>query len=181
LHKTTTEYLGILVIPQGLKMDSGIVGAIEQWPFPQQLCDVHAIIRFSIFYRRFIEGFAEIVHPLMALTKRDTSFVWLTACQRSFERLKKSFISNPILRPFDLERKIVVETDPTNLVVTGVLLQHDDYDILHPVTYFSRKHSPAEINYEIHDKELLTIVQTIKEWRPLLEGSPHTIEVIPNH
>jgi hypothetical protein len=95
--------------------------------------------------------------------------------------LKKSFISAPILHQFDPERKIVVEIDASNLIVARVLSQYDDRNILHPLTYFSRKHSPAEINYEIYDKELLAIIQAFKEWRPLLEGSSHTIEVISDH
>jgi hypothetical protein len=84
--------------------------------------------------------------------------VWSTACQRSFKKLKKSFVSAPILCHFNPKRKIVVETDASNLVVTGVLSQYDNDNILHLVTYFSRKHSPAEINSEIYDKKLLAIV-----------------------
>jgi hypothetical protein len=60
--------------------------------------------------------------------------------------LKKPFVSAPILRHFDPEMKIVVEIDASNLVVAGVLSQYGDDDILYPVAYFSRKHSPAEIN-----------------------------------
>jgi hypothetical protein len=77
--------------------------------------------------------------------------------------LKNSFVSAPILCHFDLERKIVVETDAANLIVAGVLSPYDDNDILHPVPYFSRKHSPAKINHEIYDKEPLAIVQAFKE------------------
>jgi hypothetical protein len=77
---------------------------------------------------------------------------------------------------------MVVETDVANLIViVGALSPYDDDDILHPVAYFSRKHSPAKINYEIYDKELLAIVQAFKAWCTLLEVSPHTIEVISNH
>jgi hypothetical protein len=107
--------------------------------------------------------------------------MWSTACERSFERLKKSIVSAPMLPHFDLERKIVVETDASNLVVAEVLSQYNDDDISHPVAYFSRKHSLAEINYDIYDKELLAIVQAFKEWRSLLEGSSHTIEFISNY
>jgi hypothetical protein len=117
----------------------------------------------------------------MALTKKDTPFVWSTACERSTERLKKSFVSVPIFCHFDPERKIVVETDAFNLVVVGVLSQYDDDDIFHPVVYFSRKYSPAKINYEIYDKELLAIVQAFEEYLPLLECFPHTIEVISDY
>jgi hypothetical protein len=94
----------------------------------------------------------------MALTKKDTPFVWSTACQRSFKRLQKSFVSAIILHHFDPERKIMVDTNGSNLVIIGVLSQYDNNDILYPVAYFSKKYFPAEINYEIYDKELLTIV-----------------------
>jgi hypothetical protein len=56
----------------------------------------------------------------------------------------------------------VVQTDAFNLVITGMLLQYNDDNILYPVAYFSRKYSPVEINYEIYDKELLVIVHAFK-------------------
>jgi hypothetical protein len=95
--------------------------------------------------------------------------------------LKKSFVSAPILYYFNTERKIMVETDASYLVIARVHSQYDDNDILHSVVYFSRKHSPPEINYGIYDKKRLTIVRAFKEWHPLQEDSPHTIEVISNH
>jgi hypothetical protein len=75
----------------------------------------------------------------------------------------------------------MVEMDASNLVVTRVLSQYDNDDILHPVAYFSRKHSSAKINYEIYDKELFAIVRAFKEWLLHSERSPWTIEVISDH
>jgi hypothetical protein len=101
--------------------------------------------------------------------------------------LKESFVSVPILCHFDPGRKIIVERDASNLDVIRVLSQYDDDndndndDILHPVAYFSRKHSLAKINYKIYDKEPLAIIRAFEEWHPLLEGPPHTIEVISDH
>jgi hypothetical protein len=40
-------------------------------------------------------------------------------------------------------------------------------------------HSPAEIDYEIYDKELLIIICGFKEWSPLLEASLFINKVIP--
>jgi hypothetical protein len=68
-----------------------------------------------------------------------------------------------VLRHFDPERKIVVEAHAFNLIVMDVLLQYTYNNILHLVAYFSRKHFPVEINYEIYDKELLAIIHTFKE------------------
>ena len=63
----------------------------------------------------------------------------------------------------------------------GILSQHDDDSILHPVAFYSKKHSPAECNYEIYDKELLAIVLAFEEWRPHLEGSSQPIQILTDH
>ena len=62
-----------------------------------------------------------------------------------------------------------------------MLSQPDDAGILHPVGFFLKKHSPAECNYEIYDKELLAIVRAFEEWRPELEGAKSTIKVLTDH
>ena len=49
------------------------------------------------------------------------------------------------------------------------------------MAFHSRKFSPAEINYEIHDKELLAIVDWFKHWRRYLEGAAHQVQVFSDH
>ena len=44
---------------------------------------------------------------------------------------------------------------------------------MRPVAYWSRKMTPAEKNYDVHDKELLALVMAVKHWRCYLDGSPH--------
>jgi len=61
------------------------------------------------------------------------------------------------------------------------LSQKDDEGKLHPVAFHSRKLMPAEINYEIHDKELLAIVDCFERWRRYLEGAAHRTEVFSDH
>jgi hypothetical protein len=74
-----------------------------------------------------------------------------------------------------------METDASDYVSTSMLSQYDDDGILHTVAFFSKKHSPAEYNYEIYDKELMAIVRAFEEWRPELEGVLHPIQVLSNH
>jgi hypothetical protein len=45
----------------------------------------------------------------------------------------------------------------------------------------SAKHTPAECNYEIYDKELLAIFKAFKEWRPELQGVQDPAEVVTDH
>ena len=39
----------------------------------------------------------------------------------------------------------------------------------------------AECNYDIHDKELLAVVQALKEWKRYTRGSPRPIQVFTDH
>jgi len=74
-----------------------------------------------------------------------------------------------------------VETDASDFVSTAVLLQYDDKGTLHPVAFFSKKHSPAECNYEIYDKELMAIVRAFEEWRTELQSVENPILVLMDH
>src|SRR5205807_8341709 len=113
--------------------------------------------------------------------RKDTPFVWSSACRDAFDALKHAFMTAPILARFDHERTILVETDASDYVSAGVLSQRNDQGTLHPIAFFSKKHLSAECNYEIYDKELLAIVRCFEEWRAELEGSSHIIEVLSDH
>jgi len=41
--------------------------------------------------------------------------------------------------------------------------------------------SDAECNYDIHDKELLAIVQAFHEWQRYMRGNPKAIRVLTDH
>lgn len=98
-----------------------------------------------------------------ALTCKGVLFNWSSDCQSAFEELKSAFITAPILKLFNWEKKVILEIDVSDYVSAGVLSQYDDKGILHPVAFFSKKHSPTECNYEIYDKKLMAIVRCFKE------------------
>ena len=62
-----------------------------------------------------------------------------------------------------------METDASDGVVAGVLTQKHENE-WHPIAFYSKSMSPAEWNYEIHDKEMLAIIQALQEWCAELEG-----------
>jgi hypothetical protein len=178
---TEVTYLGMIVSTSGVRMDPKKVQCIVDWQSPSGLKDVQAFLGFSNFYRRFIKGFSRIVKCLVALTKKNTKFVWSKICQTSFETLKRAFVCAPILRHFDPSREIFVETDSSDYVSSGILSQKDDQGILHPVAFMSKKLDTAECNYEIYDKELLAIVRCFESWRAELQGASYPITVLTDH
>ena len=162
-------------------MDPSKTEAVNSWPVPTCVKDIQTFIGFANFYRRFIKGFSAIVAPITRLLRKDTKWNWDSKAQEAFETLKKAFTSAPILKYFDPTKPITLETDASDFALGVVLSQPDNENILHPVAYFSRKLQPAEMNYEIYDKEMLAIVEAFKEWRAYLEGAQHQITVMTDH
>jgi hypothetical protein len=88
---------------------------------------------------------------------------------KSFEKLKHCFMTIPILTYFNQYYKYIVETDASDFTLGSTLSQTAEDKKLHLNTFHSRRFSLAEINYEIHEKELLAIVDCFKVWQRYLE------------
>jgi hypothetical protein len=63
-----------------------------------------------------------------------------------------------------------LETDASDLAMGATWLQLHNGN-WHPVAYYSRKLSRPEERYDVHDKELLAIVDSLKHWRIYSESS----------
>jgi hypothetical protein len=59
--------------------------------------EIRSFLGLAGYYRRFIEGFSKIVKPLTTLLEKDREFKWTSACQSSFEELKKRLTTTPVL------------------------------------------------------------------------------------
>jgi len=180
-HRSRISFLGYIIADDGISMDPLKVDAIKSWPTPKSVLDIQVFLGLANFYRRFIKGFSKIIAPITRLLKKDVQFGWDKSANNAFKTLKDAFISAPILRHFDFSRPAIVEADASDFADGGMLAQRDDNGVLHPVAFFSRKFLPAELNYEIYDKEMLAIVDCLITWRHYLQGSGLPIEVITDH
>ena len=179
-HTDSVEFLGYLIGPFGISMDGKKVATIRDWPVPSNLQELRSFLGFCNFYRRFIKGYSTIVTPLTRLTRKDAPFDWKSPQDAAFSSLKKAFASADLLKHFDPTKQLVLETDASDYAIAGILSQEDEGH-LHPIAFMSRKMLPAELNYEIHDKEMLAIISSFKEWRHYLEGATHPIKVFTDH
>ncbi|SDA02660.1 BZ3500_MvSof-1268-A1-R1_Chr7-2g09543 [Microbotryum saponariae] len=177
-HQTSTEYLGFIISPDGVSMSPSKVDSITSWPAPTTLKELQQFLGFANFYRRFIQGYSRIISPLTRLLKKGAVFDSLALA--AFNRLKSLFASDIILRHYDPSLPCVIESDASDYAISAILFQSVDSQ-LRPVAFFSRKMTPAEQNYKIHDKELLAIVACMKLWRHYLEGVHHPITILTDH
>ncbi|MBW0497859.1 hypothetical protein O181_037574 [Austropuccinia psidii MF-1] len=77
--------------------------------------------------------------------------------------LKEALTAAPILSHFNTSLPIILDTDASDHAWDSVLSQVNESG-KHPLAFDSCEPLPAELNYEIHDKELLGIVWALKHW-----------------
>ena len=72
------------------------------------------------------------------------------------------FTKGLILAIFNPAKKIIVEIDINKIVLNSILNQLDEEKRLYPIIFYFRKFIVSELNYDIYDKKLLTIVDNFK-------------------
>jgi hypothetical protein len=165
-HQQEVKYLGLIISTEGIKMDPENIRAMQDCEPPRNLKDAYIFLGFANFYYRFVRNYSHIVPPLTFLTRKGVPFAWSTEQQTAFNTLKATFTSVPVLAHFNLDWDVIVETDASDYVSAGVLSQYDDDNVLHPLAYFSNKHSSMECNYDIYDKELMAIIELSRNGTP---------------
>lgn len=180
-NKSEVDYLGYVIGSDGIKMSPKKLEVVRDWPKPRNVRDVQGFLGFTNFYRRFFSHYSSLALLLTALCHKDISFSFGTSERAAFQALKSALCSYPVLRHFDPTRPCTLATDASDFALSGVLQQPDEDGVLHPVVYYSRKFSPAEINYEVYNKELLAVVDSFRDMRAWLLGLSHLVSVISEH
>ncbi|XP_058041925.1 uncharacterized protein LOC131199783 [Ahaetulla prasina] len=188
-HQTKIDYLGYRISADGLEMDPGKVKAVLEWAPPRTRKQLQSFLGFANFYRQFIPSFAQIALPITNLlkTKGDTKpkpslpLEWTMECQAAFEKLKRLFAAEPILKHPDMDVPFVIQADASDVAVGAVLLQNNVDGKLQPCAFTSRKLTETERRWAIWEKEAFAVHWALRTWRQFLEGSNHPFEVWTDH
>ncbi|RAL60082.1 hypothetical protein DID88_000708 [Monilinia fructigena] len=175
-----TKYLGFIISTHGIEVDPEKVEVVESWTYPSTVKGVQSFLGFCNFYRRFIKDYGIIAKPLTELTKSNVIFHFDDMCRNAFDVLKSKLTSAPLLQHYDYNLPCMLETDASDGVIASVLSQKHGDEWL-PVAYFSKTMIAAELNYEVHDKEMLSIIRSLGHWKSELAGSPHQIRIYTDH
>ncbi len=87
----------------------------------------------------------------------------------------------PLLAHHNLALPIFLFTDASDFTISGIPHQQDEAGDLHPLAFYLRKLLESEINYSIHNKEMLGIMESLREFRPWLVGLELPISIITDH
>ena len=169
LFQHSVKFLGHIVSEEGVSTDPDKIKAVKEWPTPRTAKHVRSFLGLCSYYRRFVKDFAQIARPLHKLCEKGSTFSWSKDAEDSFQSLKESLTTAPVLAYPQLGQQFVLDTDASEHSVGGVLSQvHDDQERV--IAYMSKAMNVHERAYCVTRKELLAVIVALKNFHTYLYG-----------
>jgi hypothetical protein len=168
------EYLGYWISRAGIQPIAKKVQAIKNIAPPKTKRELRGFIGIVNYYRDMWEHRADILAPLTALTSKTVKWQWTVKEQKAFDDMKRIMSREVLLVYPDFNKPFVIHTDASKVQLGAVISQNG-----RPIAFYSRKLNPAQTRYTVTELELLSIIETLKEFRNILLGQ--RIQVYTDH
>ncbi|MBW0531100.1 hypothetical protein O181_070815 [Austropuccinia psidii MF-1] len=153
----------------------------ELWDEEEEPEEIETVLKVvPSVYHQYLDVLSKVKAEKLPPCHTCDHHIELEGSLPPFHQLKEAFTIAPILSHLDPSLPTIVETDASDYALGAVLSQISDSG-KHPIAFDSHKLLPAELNYEIHDKELLGIVWALKRWRAFLLSLSSSFEVLTGH
>lgn len=176
------DFLGHHISSCGIEADSKKADWIVNWPIPKSATDARSFLGLVRYLADFLPSLAEytgILTELTTLAAEKNFLAWSDRYQQAFDSVKSIVIGRECLTTVDLskmlEYKIFVTTDASDKCSGAVLSFGKTWASARPIAFDSMTFKGAELNYPVHEKELLAVIRALKKWRMDLLGSPFFI------
>ena len=168
------EYLGYWITREGIQPQPAKVHAIQRIAEPTNKKQLRGFIGIVNYYRDMWIRRSHVLAPLAKLTSKTAKWEWGPVERKAFNDMKKIICREVMLAFPDFSKPFVIHTDASHTQLGAVISQDEK-----PIAFYSRKLNPAQTRYTTTERELLSIVETLKEFRNILLG--HQIIVWTDH
>ena len=176
--KDEVEYLGYILTREGIKPQPAKIQAILALSPPESVKDLRKFLGMVQYYRDLWEKRSHLLAPLTDLvgecgqTKttrqnktKKTKWHWDESHQKAYDGILQVLARDVTLAYPDFNEEFEIYTDASQRQLGAVITQRG-----RPLAYFSRKLSLAQRKYSVTELELLSIVETLKEFKGMLWG-----------
>ena len=108
---------------------------------------------------------SDILAPLTKTTPKQATWNWTEEHQKAFELMNKSFSIEPLLVYPNFSKLFVIHMDASKVQLGAVISQDNKL-----IALYCRKLDPLQANYTTIEREQLSIVGTLKEYRNIFLG-----------
>ena len=167
------DFLGYRVDHSGIRPLPSKVEEINQYTLPGDKKGLLHFLGMVNYYHRFVPAVAKVLEPLhraaSAAKTNKTLIKWDQSLTQSFNNAKAALANAVKLVHPNLSAPIALSVDASNTAIGAVLEQKTSHGWC-PLDFISVKLTPAQKNYSVFDRELLSAYEAVKKFRHFLEG-----------
>jgi RNase H-like domain found in reverse transcriptase/Reverse transcriptase (RNA-dependent DNA polymerase) len=163
--RSELEYLRYWITRHGIQPTTSKVQAIRNIAIPKNRKELRRLIGMVNYYRDMWIRRSDILAPLTKLTSKNVKWQWKDEHQKAFDTMKKIMSKEVLLAYPDFNEEFVIHTDASHTQLGAVISQKG-----RPIAFYSRKLKPEQTRDSTTERELLSIVETLKEFRNILLG-----------
>jgi hypothetical protein len=164
------ECLGCNITRTGGQPVAKKVQAIQAIKASKTRKQLRGFIGMINFHRDMWKNRSSLLAPLTALTSKNAPCKWTDEHQKNFDAIKRLIGREVLLACPDFNAPFQTHTDACKTQFGAVVSQNGK-----PIAFCSRKMNSAQQNCTATEKELLSIVATLKEFRNIPLGQQTTV------
>jgi hypothetical protein len=164
--RTQLEYLGYWLTRDGVMPLNKKVEAINNLAPPTNCTEVRKFIGLVHCYRDMRKQRSEILAPLTKLMSTKKTWKWTDKQQNAFGTMKKIMAREAILAHPNFENLSKYTLMQASAYQLGAVISKNRK----PIAFYPKKLTPTQTRYTTTERELLSIVETLKEFRTILLG-----------
>ena len=177
-------YLAHHISWRGILPSQENVRAMQEFWMPKTYMQVHVFCGLVGHYKRFIKGFANIVHPLYDVLGKEVKMGPVDLSPEAWEAvgiLKGKVQSMPVLVFPDFNKPFLLETDASKEGLGVVLSQKQSDGWYHLIAFGSHSLTPSEKNYHSSKLEFLVLKWSVMEhFKEYLAYAPFVVHTNNN-
>ena len=159
------QYLGYVINRKAIQPSMKKVEAILNIGMPKNRRQLRGFVGMVNYYRDMWCKRAHILAPLSKMTSTKVKWKWILEHQHTFDEMKKIMAQETILTYPDFRKLFHIHADASKVQLGACISQNNK-----PIAFYSRKLLDAQTRYTTTERELLSIVETLKEFRFVLLG-----------
>ena len=148
---------------------------IQKFPTPRNKKQLQSFLGLCNYYRKFQKNYSELTTRLSPQLSSKDKWTWGPAQESIFQKIKTKFLETVILHHPDFDKPFYLNCDASDISLGSTLYQEDNEGNHLVISFASRTLNKCERNYNVTEKELLSVVFACNKFRTYILGYPVTV------